>query len=111
MASIKVGELGKLFNYGTQFDLSSNTELTLKFTSPTDVKFSLTKTGTRVTAPATASAEGFEANTYMQIATLITDFTESGTWTVCGTYANTGASPPESFDGNDATFTIGEACD
>lgn len=107
--TIKVGEIGKVFNYGTFFDLSINTDLELKFTSPTGVETILS--APRVTAPAievTDSELGtFPASTYMQITTIATDFTESGEWSVCGTYID---ASPKLYFGNSATFTIEPAC-
>jgi len=107
--TIKITEVGKLFNYATAFDLSSNTELTLKFTSPTGAETSFTKTGSRVTAPAVVGGSGgtIPANTYMQLITIATDFTEVGTWTVCGVYND---ATPKEFHGNDATFTVEDDC-
>lgn len=107
--TIKITEVGKLFNYATGFDISGNTELTLKFTSPTAVVLTLTKTSGRVSAPAVLGGVNgtIPANTYMQITTIATDFTETGTWTVCGTYND---ATPKEFHGDDATFTIGDDC-
>lgn len=107
--TISIGEVGKLFDLGTGFDLSSNTELELNFTQPDGTKFTLTKTAGRVSAPASISAEGFPANTYFQITTIAADFLEAGTtWQVCGIYSD---ATPKVFHGQDAIFTVGEACD
>lgn len=107
--TIKATEVGKKFNYGTFYDLSANTALALKFTSPSGTV--LTLTNPRVTAPATPVVDPvlgeLPANTYMQITTIDTDFTEAGTWTVCGTYED---ASPKKFFGDDATFTVEEAC-
>lgn len=105
--TINTNAIGVLFQYNTTYDLSSNTELTLKFTSPTNVETILTKTAGRVSAPATPSAGGAPANTYMQITQELTDFTEVGTWAVCGIY-NDGT--PKQLPGNDATFLVEEGC-
>lgn len=102
---IKVGEIGKQFNYGTFFDLSGNTALSLKFTSPTSVETILTNPD--VTAPAVPVTGEFEADTYMQITTDGTLFTEAGTWKVCGTYTD---GTPKVFEGDIATFTIIAKC-
>lgn len=106
---IKATEVGKQFNYGTFIDLSGNTQLSLKFVSPTGQITILTKP--RVSAPAvpvTDPIEGtFPADTYMQITTEATDFTEVGEWTVCGIYED---GSPKIFYGDDATFTVEEAC-
>lgn len=108
---IKVGEVGKLFNYGTFFDLSSFTLLTLKFTSPLGTVTTLTSP-TRVSAPSVDVTDNvlgtLPADTYMQITTEATDFTEVGTWTVCGIYQD---ATPKKFDGDDATFEVEAGCD
>jgi len=105
--AIKVGEVGKIFNYNTFFDLSSFTLLTLKFTSPSGIVLTLTSAD-RVSAPAVDASDPFiDANTYMQITSVATDFTEDGIWTVCGIYED---ATPKKFDGDDATFPIGPPC-
>lgn len=107
--TIKVGEVGKLFNYGTFFDLSASTALDLKFTDPSGNVTVISNP--RVTAPATPVTDPdvgtLPASTYMQFTTLSTDFTTPGTWTVCGTYTD---ATPKIFYGDDATFTIAKAC-
>ncbi len=110
--TIKATEVGKLFNYSTGFDLSGNTELELKFTSPAGTETSLTKTGGRVSAPAVTITDSdlgtIPASTYMQITTNATDFTEDGsTWNVCCIYTD---ATPKVFHGDDAGFTVEEAC-
>ena len=107
--SIRVGEVGKLFDLGTAFDMSSNTELTINFTKPDGTtKLTLTKTGGRVSIVASLSAGGFPSNTYMQISTIASDFDVAGVWTVCGIYQD---ATPKIFHSADATFTVLEACD
>tara|TARA_R110002096_G_scaffold117444_1_gene254592 strand:+ start:516 stop:842 length:327 start_codon:yes stop_codon:yes gene_type:complete len=107
--SIKVTEVGKLFNYGTFYDLSASTGLDLKFVSPSGVQTIISNP--RVTAPATPVTDPIlgtlPASTYMQFTTEATDFTEAGTWTVCGTYTD---ATPKVFFGDDTTFTVGAAC-
>tara|TARA_R110000851_G_scaffold329263_1_gene500988 strand:- start:776 stop:1126 length:351 start_codon:yes stop_codon:yes gene_type:complete len=115
--SLKVTEVGKQFNYGTYFDLSGNTALDLKFKSPTGIEIIISNP--RVTAPSVdltttiEQSDGaekqvtFPASTYMQFTTEATDFTESGIWTVCGTYTD---ATPKIFYGDDTTFTVGAAC-
>ena len=106
--AIKITEVGKPFRYSTAFDLSSNTELSLKLISPTGVV--TTFTNPKVTAPAVAVATPelgtLSANTYMEFTTEATDFTEVGEWTVCGTYTDASSV----FHGDKATFSIGDAC-
>lgn len=106
---IKVTEVGKLFNYGTFYDLSASTALDLKFRSPSGVETVISNP--RVTAPAVPVTDSelgtLPASTYMQFTTEATDFTEAGTWTVCGTYTD---ATPKVFFGDDATFTVGDKC-
>ena len=115
--SMKVGEVGKLFSYGTFFDLSGSTALDLKFTAPDGTI--TTVSNPRVTAPAieltatieapdgTETQETYPASTYMQFSTLAGDFPDAGTWTVCGTYTD---ATPKIFFGDLATFTVEAAC-
>ena len=107
--AIKITEVGKSFRYSTAFDLSGNTALSLKLTSPAGVVTIFTNP--KVTAPATEVVTPelgtLSANTYMQFTTEATDFTEAGEWTVCGTYTD---AVPSVFHGDKATFTIGDAC-
>jgi len=110
--AIKATEVGKVLNYSTGFDMSSFTDLELKFTSPTNVKKSFTNSsGTRVTAPSVLVSDpvlgDIAADTYMQLTTLATDFTEDGIYNVCGIYTD----GTQVFHGDDAALTIGEACD
>ena len=108
--TIKKTEVGKQFNYGTSFDLSSFTLLELKFTSPKGVITTL-DSSSRVSAPSTPVTDPdlgtLPADTYMQITTEATDFTEVGTWKVCGTYTD---ATPKVFFGDEATFPIDAAC-
>jgi hypothetical protein len=107
--SIKATEVGKVFRYATGFDMSGNTGLSLKFVSPSNIETTITNP--RVTAPAVPVTDPdlgpIAASTYMEFTTQAGDFTEAGEWTVCGTYID---NTPKTFFGNDATFTVGEAC-
>ena len=107
--SVKVAEVGKTVNLATGLDLSSSTSMTITTTSPSGVSGTIA-TG-RITAPAPLVVDPIlgtlAANTYMQFTTEATDFTESGTWTVCGTYTD---ATPKVFFGDDATFTVGDKC-
>jgi len=118
--AIKVGEVGKPVNYPTTFDLSSSTEMTLKFVSPSGVVLELTQTGGRVSAPAveltnepviqkdgSIKNQTVPASTYMQITTIASDFTEEGDYTICGTYQD---ATPKTFFGDENKFPIGAAC-
>lgn len=81
--SIAAGEVGKLFELGTFFDLSGATLLEIDFIGPGGVTTNII-TG-RIIAPAVASGD-YPANTYMQFPTIATDFPVSGTWKVLGAY-------------------------
>ncbi len=110
---IKVGESNKTFRYGTNFDMSQNTALSLKFTPPSGPVFIIENP--RVTAPNVPVSNpqpvgDFLANTYMQLQTEATGFLVEGTYTVCGTYTNTNPTPESVFYGNDATFDVEAAC-
>lgn len=111
--SIKTTEVGKIFVYGTGFDLSGSTDLDLIFTDPNGLQSTISNP--RVTAPPTPittsitdcdgnlSQVTFAASTYMQFTTLATDFTVAGDWTVYGKY--TDVTPLELF-GDKACFTV-----
>lgn len=115
--SIKVGEVGKLFSYGTSFDLSGSTALDLKLTAPDGSETTISNP--RVTAPTsdleatienvdgTETVTVFPASTYMQFATQAGDFTQAGTWYACGVYTD---ATPKIFHGDRATFSVKPAC-
>jgi hypothetical protein len=117
--SIKVGEIGRDLYVGTSFDLSSNTELIINFTSPDgSVSFSKAKadgvTAPAVDSPALPSSGDFSggvlpANTYMMYTTDGTEFVDGGHggWEICTTYQD---ATPKRFYGDDTTLLIAEAC-
>jgi len=112
---IKVAEGNKPFRYATAFDMSSSTSLSLKFTSPSNVESTLTDATTpAVTAPAVAITDpdlgALSASEYMEFDTLVTTFTEAGTWKVCGTYTNTATTPDSVYIGGEVTFTVDAGC-
>lgn len=113
--TIKVAEGNKAFRYATGFDMSSSTALSLKFTSPTNVETTLTNlTSPAVTAPALAITDpdlgALAASEYMEFNTLVTTFTEAGSWKVCGTYTDTATTPDSVFIGGTVSFTVGAGC-
>ncbi len=109
--SIKVGESNKTLDVDADYDISGFTDLELNFTAPSGATKSFSNSvGTRVTAPAVISADSIPANEYFQLITIATDFDEAGTWTVCGTYTDTGTTPDTIWHGDDVTFIVGEAC-
>ena len=90
--------------------MSSNTGLSLKFVH-SDTVTTFTATNPAVTAPATPVNDPdlgtLPASTYMEYVTTGVDFTIGGDWTVCGTYT---VNTTERFYGEDAVFTVGDAC-
>ena len=113
--TIKVAEGNKAFRYATNYDMSSSTGLSLKFTSPTGVETTLTDLTTpAVTAPALTITDpdlgSLTASTYMEFKTLVTTFAESGSWKVCGTYTDTATTPDSVFIGGTVSFTVEVGC-
>ncbi len=109
---IKVGESGKIFRYGTSFDMSSSTSLELKFTNPAGVEISVTNP--KVTAPAVGVTDPdvgpLVASEYMEFDIEATDFITAGSWSVCGIFTNTATTPDQIYHGDSASFTVSEAC-
>lgn len=107
--TIRAGEIGKLFRYAANNNLSANTDLSLTFTRPDKTKF--TVSNPRVTAPAISVDDpdvGFlEASTYFQMPTEATDFPTAGTYSVCPTYED---ATPRTLYGQTVTFTVLEGC-
>ena len=111
--SLKVGESGKLIGYNTNFDLSSNTSLSLTLVEPSGVESAINTS--RISAPAVNGTfeEGgadttYTANEYMQFTTIASDFTTSGTWKLYGTYTNTATDPDQIYHGSAVSFTVTE---
>ncbi len=102
-----------------EFDLSSATELEIKFVSPGGlVKFTRTQSAGEVSAPAVDSpvipgvpTSPFAANMYALYVILADDFTEGGDgeWNVCLTYTDTVTTPPTVLIGT-GTLSIGPDC-
>ena len=109
---IKVGESNKTFRYATNFDMSQNTALSLKFTPPSGTSFIIENP--RVTAPAVPVSDpdlgALSASEYMEFQTEPTDFLVEGKYIVCGTYTNDTTNPSEIFFGDDAKFDVEAAC-
>jgi hypothetical protein len=118
--SLKATEVGKIFDYGTFYDLSTaGATFSIDLIGPNGT---VTVPDARISAPAvdkiveTEQADGtmlqvtFPANTYMQFSTLATDFPVAGTYdqyTACGTYED---ATPKKFFGDVANFSVGSAC-
>ncbi|MEE9223055.1 MAG: hypothetical protein V3V40_06320 [Nitrosomonadaceae bacterium] len=108
---IKSTESNKTLDVGVFFDITSGTgEKTITVTNPvTGVK--TTFPDSRITAPGVASADGFEAGTYMQLKTIVTDFPDPGQWPICTRFQDPSTTPVTDYYGDDNTITIGKACE
>ena len=120
--TIKDGDIGRPIYVASTFDMSGNTALSLKFTSP-DGSVVITKSNPDVTAPASPSpslpsSTGFAggilpASTYWLYTTDGTEFIAGGSpggagnWTVCGTYTD---GTPKFYQGDSGVLVISEAC-
>jgi len=114
-----VGESNISLFFFADFDLSSATELELKFVSPGGlVTVTKTQSAGEVSAPAVDSPtipgvplSPFAANMYALYVILADDFTEGGDgeWDVCLTYTDTVTTPPTVLIGTD-TLSIGPDC-
>lgn len=118
--SIKATEVGKIFVYGTFFDLStSGATYELKITGPDG---EVIVDNSRITAPSVdffakiEQPDGsvkqitFPGNTYMQFSTVATDFPVSGTYeqySICGKYEDP---TPKLFFGDTVNFAVGKPC-
>lgn len=111
---IRQGDSNSSFRVATEppFDMSANTNLTMKFTSPAGVKS--TATSPDVIVPASQVDDPdlgiLQASTYMQLQTTTTTFTESGTYTVCVVYEDNTTIPVTILQSGDVEFEIGESC-
>ncbi len=107
--AIRAAEIGKLFRYAANTNLSSNTSLSLTFNRPDGSAFTVTSPD--VTAPAVPVNDpdvGFiEASTYFEMPTQSTYFPVSGNYTVCPTYED---GTPRTLYGATVTFTVLEGC-
>ena len=108
--TIRAGESGKPFRYATSYDMSVYTELKLVFTAPTGgTDFTVTSASSPAVVLGGAITDpdlgALSANEYMEY-TFDDKFDIAGTWSVQGTYTNTGADPDDIFIGPDVTFTV-----
>ena len=116
---MKKGDIGRPLYVATSFDLSANTNLEIKFTSPDGLtKFTKSKLLDGVTAPAVDSpslpaTDNFSggvlpASTYMLYTTDGTEFDADGDWQICTAYTD---GTPKYYQGDDGILTIDPACD
>ena len=113
--SMQTGESGKLFGYNTNFDLTTNTELSLEFTTPAGVLIVIDPPRLSVGGVDKIFNEGgvdvlYLAGQYIQFIVVETDFTVAGSWFVCGTYTNGSTSPSQVFKGEIRGFPVGFGC-
>jgi len=112
--SLKTGETGKIFRVAAGFDMSSRTELSIKFYKPDGTAVTKTQTGgevalgiINVTDPDLGS---LLANEYVEYDIESGFLDQAGTWTGCLTYTNTAPTPDDIFIGNAFSFTVGSSC-
>ena len=113
--SISKGEIGRIFNNATNFDLSGNSSLELIFTKPDGTEVTVTSASSpAVTAPAVALVNDpdigdQDASTYFQyINTDAAFYDQAGVWTVCGVYVD--ATPKRYMQPAAIPFTVLDGC-
>jgi hypothetical protein len=116
MATLFVGETGRLLRVNAGFDLSSYTELSLIFCKPNGTTATKTTSdGVAIGGTAVTDADlgALTANYYVtySIESGLISTTDAGQWQVQLLYTNTGASPTDSLYGSIAYFTVNERCD
>lgn len=109
---IKVSEVGKTLDVGAFLDISSGTGVkSITVTNP-DTLVKTTFPDARITTPGVVSADGYEAGTYMQLITELTDFPDGGDWPLCCRFQDASASPNAiDWYGDDGILTIKEKCE
>lgn len=105
--SLRVGEIGKLIRVNCDYDLTSNTQLSLVFTKPGGTSVTKTKAD-GITAPSTAATDPdtgdiYAANEYMEYAVESGLLDEDGIWTVYAKYED---ATPKTFIGDSVTFSV-----
>jgi hypothetical protein len=112
--SLKTGETGKIFRVAAGYDMSSRTELSIKFTKPDATTVTKTQTGGEValgTIDVTDPDLGaLLANEYVEYDIEAGFLDQAGTWTGCLTYTNTAPAPDDIYIGDTFTFTVGSTC-
>lgn len=101
---MKGGEIGKVINLITNFDLSGAGTLSIILTPPGGT--AITKTGSCVTAPNT-EAPPLVANQHIRYTTEAGDIENNTnleqTWEICGLYED---STPKKYYSDSATFVV-----
>lgn len=108
--TIRVGESGKPIRLWTKFDMSSYTSLTMVFTDPDGNTFTRTDGSSPPVSLGSKIVDEdlgvINANEYMEYQCLASDFDQEGTWSVQGTYKNTGPNPDDIFISPDVEFEV-----
>lgn len=111
--TVRIGEIGKLVYVSTGFNMSANTSLAIKFTSPDgSITFTRTSAADGITAPAVPSPSLptigiLAANEYLLYTTQADDFTVGGDWCVEGVYYE---GVGKLYIGDSGTLTVSEGC-
>lgn len=112
--SLKVGETGKIFRVAAGFDMSSYTELSIKFIKPDGTIVTKTQTGGEVTLGTINVTDpdlgSLLAHEYVEYDIESGFLDQSGIWTGCLTYTNTTPTPDDIYIGDSFTFTVGTTC-
>lgn len=98
---MNANEYGILFQFGTGFDMSSETAVSLVFTRPDGTV--LTVTNPAVTVGGTSSGS-FSAHQYLNYTFANGDINQAGTYSVRATYTD---SAPTHLISAPATFSVG----
>ena len=105
---MKIGETGVTFRVNANFDMSSNTELTIVFVKPDNTKVTKVKSD-GVTLGASDVVDDdlgtLTANEYMEYETEDI-FDIAGTWRVYGIYTDTAEEPDDYFIGDTSSFEV-----
>lgn len=112
--SLVVGQSGVPFRLTTNgLDMSAFTAFTLNFTKPDGTTLQKTELTTNaVSAPAVALSNDPDlgdvaASTYFEFITVVTDFDQDGTWSVCGIATDATRVLPTNID---VDFEVLESC-
>lgn len=98
--TIKVGEIGKVINLITGYDMSSATTVSVVLTKPDGT--TTTKTGSSVVVGTTTSGN-LIANEYFEYTTEASDIDQAGTWGIYGIYED---GTPKKFLSTEADFIV-----
>ena len=104
---IRVNESGKQHRIRTDFDMSSNTSLSIVYTKPSGAELSVS--GTLGTTQVTIDGVTVAANQWLFYTFQPSELDEAGDYQVEVTYTNTNATPDDNFRNlTPITLTVGE---